>query len=140
MIERAAGVYAELLPRLAAGPSLLDLVPGPVGRGELDARLGRASFGLLTAQDVDLGDPDLPDLDLASEEVPGGVETTGERLAVPEIVRYLDGSIHAATPAGLACALAWAASRWQARHALTALLTSPDETPHVLASRRRPRG
>ena len=42
LVERAADVYAGMLPGLAAGPGLLDLVPGPVGRGELDARLSRA--------------------------------------------------------------------------------------------------
>ena len=42
LVERAADVYAAMLPGLPAGPGLLDLVPGPVGRGELDARLARA--------------------------------------------------------------------------------------------------
>ena len=42
LIERAAEVYAGMLPGLAPGPGLLDLVPGPVGQGELDARLSRA--------------------------------------------------------------------------------------------------
>ncbi len=42
IIERAADVYAGMLPGLVPGPGLLDLVPGPVGRGELDARLSRA--------------------------------------------------------------------------------------------------
>src|ERR1700685_1121535 len=42
LVERAADVFAGLLPGLASGPGLLDLVPGPVGRGELDARLSRA--------------------------------------------------------------------------------------------------
>jgi hypothetical protein len=42
LIERAAEVYAGMLPGLAPGPGLLNLVPGPVGRGELDARLSRA--------------------------------------------------------------------------------------------------
>ena len=42
LVERAADVYAGMLPGLASGPGLLDLVPGPVGRGELDARLSRA--------------------------------------------------------------------------------------------------
>ena len=42
LVERAAEVYASLLPRLAPGPALLGLVPGPAGRGELDAQLGRA--------------------------------------------------------------------------------------------------
>jgi hypothetical protein len=102
---------------------------------------------------------DLLDLPLASEEVDGAVETTGEQRTVPDIVRavlpaappsyqshdklvvdgtevgwrYRDGELHAATPAGLACALAWAAGRWQARHLITSLLTTPDETPRLLA-------
>ena len=42
LIDRAAELYAGMLPGLAPGPGLLDLVPGPVGRGELDARLSRA--------------------------------------------------------------------------------------------------
>jgi hypothetical protein len=42
LIERAAGLYAGMLPSLAPGTGLLDLVPGPVGQGELDARLSRA--------------------------------------------------------------------------------------------------
>jgi hypothetical protein len=42
LVQRAAQAYARLLPSLAAGPALLDLVPGPVGRGELDAWLARA--------------------------------------------------------------------------------------------------
>ena len=42
LVDRAAAAYAGLLPVLAPGAALLDLVPGPAGRGELDARLGRA--------------------------------------------------------------------------------------------------
>ncbi|HEY5395510.1 MAG TPA: hypothetical protein VIL16_08930, partial [Trebonia sp.] len=42
LVERAADVYAGMLPAFAPGPGLLELVPGPVGRGELDARLARA--------------------------------------------------------------------------------------------------
>ena len=42
LVDRAADVYAGLLPGLPAGSGLLGLVPGPVGRGELDARLARA--------------------------------------------------------------------------------------------------
>ena len=47
LVERAAETYAGMLPGLAPGPGLLDLVPGPVGRGELDARLGRAILARL---------------------------------------------------------------------------------------------
>ena len=39
LVDQAAEVYARLLPSLAPGAGLLDLVPGPVARGELDAQL-----------------------------------------------------------------------------------------------------
>ena len=42
LVGQAAGTYARLLPGLAPGPGLLDLVPGQLGRGELDAQLRRA--------------------------------------------------------------------------------------------------
>jgi len=102
---------------------------------------------------------DLLDLPLASEEIAGTLDAAGERQAVPGIIaavlpdapphyhahdkltvdgielpwRYRDGEIHAATPAGLASALAWQAGQWPLRHLLTALLTSPDTASHVLA-------
>jgi hypothetical protein len=41
LLAQAAEVYARLLPGLAPGAGLLDLVPGPVARGDLDAQLGR---------------------------------------------------------------------------------------------------
>jgi hypothetical protein len=102
---------------------------------------------------------DLLDLPLASEEVPGAVESAGERRPAPATVtdvlpaapaayvehdslvvddtdlpwRYLDGELHAATTEGLAHGLAWAAGRWQDRHLLSALLMSPEETTRLLA-------
>jgi hypothetical protein len=42
IVGQAAGAYAAVLPSLRPGPGLLDLVPGPVGHGALDARLRRA--------------------------------------------------------------------------------------------------
>ena len=42
LVDRSAEVYAGLLAGLAPGGGLLDLVPSPVARGELDARLGQA--------------------------------------------------------------------------------------------------
>jgi len=39
LLDQAAEVYAGLLPALAPGASLLDLVPSPVAHGELDAQL-----------------------------------------------------------------------------------------------------
>lgn len=106
---------------------------------------------------------DLLDLPLASEEIAGSLDSgsldSAERRAVPPIVtavltdppshylahdkltvdgielpwRYLDGEIHAATPAGLGCALAWQAGQWTLRHLLTALLADPDGADRVLA-------
>ena len=101
----------------------------------------------------------LLDLPLASEEIAGSLDSPGQRRAVPAIVRavvldapsyyqahdkltvdgiglpwrYLGGEIHAASPAGLGCALAWRAGRWPLRHLLTALLTDPDSAPQALA-------
>jgi hypothetical protein len=39
LLDQAAAVYAGLLPRLAPGTSLLDLVPSQVAQGELDAQV-----------------------------------------------------------------------------------------------------
>ena len=101
----------------------------------------------------------LLDLPLASEEIAGSLDSPGQRRAVPAIVRavvpdapsyyqahdkltvdgielpwrYLDGEIHAASPAGLGCALAWQAGQWTLRHLLTALLADPDGAARVLA-------
>ena len=47
--------------------------------------------------------------------------------------RYTGGELHASTVEGLAHGVAWAAGQWQARHLLTALLTSPEETERLLA-------
>ncbi|WP_433246595.1 sacsin N-terminal ATP-binding-like domain-containing protein [Streptosporangium sp. CA-135522] len=42
LVERAADAYLELLAGLPRTPKLLDLVPGLMGKGELDARIRRA--------------------------------------------------------------------------------------------------
>jgi hypothetical protein len=47
LVDQAAGLYAGLLPGLAPGAGLLDLVPGPVGQGELDAQLRDAILARL---------------------------------------------------------------------------------------------
>ncbi|MGH3380138.1 MAG: sacsin N-terminal ATP-binding-like domain-containing protein [Actinoallomurus sp.] len=44
LLERAAETYVELLPH---APRLLDLVPGPMAKGELDARLRRSILARL---------------------------------------------------------------------------------------------
>jgi hypothetical protein len=102
---------------------------------------------------------DLLGLPLVSEEVAGRVETEGHDRLVPPVAqivlpgarakyhahekllvdgvdvewRYRDDEIHAATPAGLACGLAWACGQWHARHVLAALLTRPEEAARLLA-------
>ena len=102
---------------------------------------------------------DLLDLPLASEEIPGIVESSGQRRPVPPVVyavlpaappayqahdrlvvdgeqvpwRYRDGEVHAATPEGLACGLAWAAGRWALRHVLAGLLSAPESAARLLA-------
>jgi hypothetical protein len=81
LVERAADAYAALLPRLPAGPGLLDLVPGPVGRGELDARLGDAIVARL---------PDVPFLPAA-----------GAGAGPPERVRPRDAVLLGGGPPGL---------------------------------------
>ena len=69
LLGRAAQVYATLLAGLPPSPALLDLVPAPAGRGELDARLGRAITALL---------PDVPFL--PAVVAPG---TDGEDVVAP---------------------------------------------------------
>jgi len=102
---------------------------------------------------------DLLDLPLASEEIPGTVESSGRRTPVPPAVhavlpatppayqaherlvvdgeeipwRYRDGQVHAATLEGLACGLAWAAGRWSLRHVLAGLLSAPESAGRLLA-------
>jgi hypothetical protein len=102
---------------------------------------------------------ELLDIPVASESVPGVVESAGMRRPVPPVVavvlpdapqsylahdklvadgvpvpwRCADGEVHAGTTAGLACGLAWAAGQWHSRHLLTALLASPGEAPRLLA-------
>jgi hypothetical protein len=102
---------------------------------------------------------DLLDLALASEEIPGAVESAGEGRPVPAVVlevlpeapasyrehdslvidgadlpwRYTRGELHAATVEGLAHGVAGAAGRWSARHLVAELLLSPEETARILA-------
>jgi hypothetical protein len=102
---------------------------------------------------------DVLGIDLASEAVRSAVPTGGVRRPVPEAVRRLlpgvpdtwlehddlvvsgtelewrvvDGSVHAATTAGLARGLAWAAGAWPQRHLLEAVLAEPDRADELVA-------
>ncbi|HEX3956922.1 MAG TPA: hypothetical protein VHZ03_09850, partial [Trebonia sp.] len=78
LVERAAESYATLLPGLAPGHGLLDLVPGPVAAGELDVRLREAILRRL---------PDLPFLPSAGgsareDTAPGAPARVSPRDAV----------------------------------------------------------
>ena len=64
LVEQAAEVYATLLRQRGADISSLALVPGPLGQGEVDARLRRAIIGRL---------PDVPFLPKA-----GGPDSDGQ--------------------------------------------------------------
>ncbi|MFC6933698.1 sacsin N-terminal ATP-binding-like domain-containing protein [Actinomadura yumaensis] len=74
LVERAAEAYERLLrDHRPVTPKLLDLVPGPVGAGELDARIRRAILGRL---------PETPLLPLATgheDAVEGDGEGAAER-------------------------------------------------------------
>jgi hypothetical protein len=102
---------------------------------------------------------DLLDLPLVSEEFAGLVESEPVLCPVPAIVgavlpgapatyyahdplivdgvrlpwRYVSGAVHAASPGGLACGLAWASGNWPARHLLAALLDDPGAAARLLA-------
>ncbi|WP_428993806.1 sacsin N-terminal ATP-binding-like domain-containing protein [Actinomadura verrucosospora] len=114
---------------------------------------------VIAAQGRDARLAELLDLPLAGDEVPGEVETAGEKRPVPDAVRavlpdaphtYLaherlvvdgqdvpwwtrDGEIHASGTGGLARALAWACGDWAARLLAEAVLRDPDALPVLLA-------
>jgi hypothetical protein len=114
---------------------------------------------VIAAQGRDARLAELLDLPLASDEVPGAVESAGEKRPVPDAVRavlpdapetYLaherlvvdgqevpwwtgDGEIHAGDRGGLARALAWACGDWAARLLAEAVLRDPDALPVLLA-------
>jgi hypothetical protein len=88
LVERAADTYASLLPDLAPGPGLLDLVPGPVGQGELDARLAGAVVSRL---------PGLPFLPAAGRDP----EADASGALVPDRVRPRDAVLLASSAASL---------------------------------------
>ncbi|HEY8479466.1 MAG TPA: hypothetical protein VIL71_06495, partial [Spirillospora sp.] len=102
---------------------------------------------------------ELLDLPLASEEVPGAVQSEGEKRAVPDVVgtvlpdapsHYIvhdrlvvdgqeiswwtgDGDVHASDIGGLARALAWFTGHWTDRLVVEAVLREPEGLPRLLA-------
>ncbi|MER5645900.1 hypothetical protein [Streptosporangium sp. NPDC002524] len=79
LVERAADTYLELLAGLPRTPRLLDLVPGMMGKGELDARIRRAILRRLP--DAPLLPALSPPADPASTGRPGG---SGASLLLPD--------------------------------------------------------
>ncbi|WP_433147299.1 sacsin N-terminal ATP-binding-like domain-containing protein [Actinomadura nitritigenes] len=114
---------------------------------------------VIAAQGRDARLAELLDLPVAGDEVPGAVETAGEKRPVPDAVRavlphapetYLaherlivdgqdvpwwtrDGEVHASGTGGLARALAWSCEDWAARLLAEAVLRDPDALPLLLA-------
>ncbi|TDB88208.1 hypothetical protein [Actinomadura sp. 7K534] len=102
---------------------------------------------------------ELLDLPLAGDEVPGVVQSQGEKRSVPDVVaavlpetpaHYIaherlvvdgqhvpwwtrDGEIHASGPGGLARALAWSTENWADRLMVEAVLHDPEVLPRLLA-------
>ncbi|WP_024935643.1 sacsin N-terminal ATP-binding-like domain-containing protein [Actinomadura welshii] len=102
---------------------------------------------------------ELLDLPRAGDEIPGAVESGGEKRPVPDAVMavlpeapadYLaherlvvdgqnvpwwtrDGQIHASSAEGLARALAWSSGHWGDRLLLEAVLREPESLPALLA-------
>ncbi|MFC6086939.1 sacsin N-terminal ATP-binding-like domain-containing protein [Sphaerisporangium aureirubrum] len=117
LVARAAEAYLRLLGTLPKTPALLDLVPGLMGKGELDAAIRRAILRLLPATPLlpALSPPaDAEAAPAPAEDGPAYVVAGREASAVAGTAEFLDRISHAVPgllPAG-----------WASRHpALTTL-------------------
>ncbi|HEV7932721.1 MAG TPA: hypothetical protein VGP70_10460 [Actinomadura sp.] len=72
LVEQAARSYVELLRGLPATPRLLDLIPGRIAAGELDARLRRVVLSVLPETPLLPAAPHPQDDDLADVRVQRG--------------------------------------------------------------------
>ncbi|URN09391.1 hypothetical protein LUW74_42620 [Actinomadura madurae] len=114
---------------------------------------------VIAAQGRDGSLVELLDLPRAGDEIPGAVESEGEKRPVPDAVRAVlpeapadyiaherlvvdgqnipwwtrDGQIHASSMKGLARALAWSSGHWGDRLLLEAVLREPESLPALLA-------
>ncbi|TDD59840.1 hypothetical protein E1298_46430 [Actinomadura rubrisoli] len=114
---------------------------------------------VIAAQGRDARLAELLDLPLAGDEVPGVVESAGEKRPVPQVVRAVlpeapatyvahqrltvdgqgvpwwtgDGQVHASGTGGLARALAWTTGNWADRLLIEAVLRDPESLPVLLA-------
>jgi hypothetical protein len=86
--ERAAAVYARLLPGLAPGPGVLDLVPGLVAKGELDNHISGTIRGILPSV------PFLPGAGGPDEDDPGALPASRVR---PRDALLLEANVPALT-------------------------------------------
>ncbi|WP_109000341.1 sacsin N-terminal ATP-binding-like domain-containing protein [Streptomyces rishiriensis] len=95
LVRRAADVYAELLAGWRpVGAGIIDLVPGPLGKGELDGALRRAVLELLPRTAfLPPAVPPVPE-DAAEGGAEGEVEV-GDTVAVglPEALRPRDAEV-----------------------------------------------
>jgi len=112
---------------------------------------------ILAPHDLAFRLADLLDVPLASEEIPGTVESAGQPRPVPAAVgallpdapeeyvehdkllvdgvsvpwRCTAGEVHATTPESLAAALAWASGQWPLRHLAAAVLARPGDSARL---------
>jgi hypothetical protein len=115
LVERAADAYAELLAAWRpVAPGIIDLVPGPLGKGELDGALRQAILGRLprtaflppalepdNAPDVPA---DWPETETGSAENPAALRPRDAEVvegAGAETVRVLAEVLPSLLPAGL---------------------------------------
>lgn len=84
LVEQAADAYVDLLTSLPRTPRLLDLVPGRMGKGELDAEIRRAILRRLP------GTPLLPAI--SAPEEPDYGRDPAEDLAGGSAARLANGS------------------------------------------------
>ncbi|MHA6762417.1 sacsin N-terminal ATP-binding-like domain-containing protein [Streptacidiphilus sp. PAMC 29251] len=117
LVEQAGEVYATLLRQRGADVSSLDLVPGPLGQGEIDAKLRRAVVSRLPEVPfLPLAGPDRltqPEDDFGLPELGDAGQEREERTALrprdavllegadAEIVRALADVLPGLLPAGL---------------------------------------
>lgn len=136
LIERAAEAYGRLLCALPENPRLLELVPGPVAEGALDARLRRAIRALLPALDL------LPAVESAVDQASSGRRHRGDRLVALDAPAPLLELLAAAEPEPVLPRLL--AANWPPRHQALDVLgvrrLQPADLVDALAGLDRPPG
>jgi hypothetical protein len=86
LVEQAADAYAELVRRRGASLGSLRLVPAPLGKGELDAKLRRAILARLPET------PFLPEAGQDKHSLPEVADEKGETALRPRDAVLLEGA------------------------------------------------